>query len=63
MLAFSSLLCANKKIQWQNVTPSEDRTQASHNLWFQVQNYPFWTNLAFACKTETIGSLYSHAPK
>ena len=25
---------------------------------FQVQHYPFW---AFACKTETLGSLYSHA--
>ena len=23
--------------------------------------YPFYTNLAFACKTETLGSLYSHA--
>ena len=22
---------------------------------------PFWTNWTFACKTETIGSLYSHA--
>ena len=31
------------------------------NLWFQVQHYPFWANLAFACKTETLGSLYSHA--
>ena len=30
-------------------------------LWFQVQHYPFWTNLAFACKTETLGSLYGHA--
>ena len=30
-------------------------------LWFQVQHYPFWTNLAFACKTETLGSLYIHA--
>ena len=31
------------------------------NLWFQVQHSPFWTNLAFACKTKTLGSLYSHA--
>ena len=22
---------------------------------------PFWTKLTFACKTETLGSLYSHA--
>ena len=50
-----------KKIQWQNVTPSGNRTWASHSLWFQVQHYPFYTNLTFACKTETLGSLYSHA--
>ena len=25
------------------------------------QHQPFWTNLTFACKTETLGSLYSHA--
>ena len=31
------------------------------NLWFQVKHYPFWTNLSFACKIETLGSLYSHA--
>ena len=31
--------------------------------WFplQVQHYPFYTNLTFACKTETLVSLYSHA--
>ena len=38
--------------------PSGNRTRA---LWFQVQHYPFYTNLTFACKTETLGSLYSHA--
>ena len=27
----------------------------------QDQHYPFYTNLTFACKTETLGSLYSHA--
>ena len=27
----------------------------------KVQHYPFYTNLTFACKTETLGSLYSHA--
>ena len=56
MPIFLSLLCEN-----ENVTPSGDRTRASHNLWFQVQHYPFWTNLAFTCKNETLGSLYSHA--
>ena len=55
ILASEALL--REKIQWQNVTPSGIRTQASHNLWF----HPFYTNLTFACKTETLGSLYSHA--
>ena len=31
------------------------------NLRIQVQHSPFWTYLAFACKTETLGSLYDHA--
>ena len=31
------------------------------DLWLQVQHFTFWTNLSFACKTETLGSLYSHA--
>ena len=31
------------------------------NMSFQVQHSPFWTNLAFGCKTETLDSLYSHA--
>ena len=31
------------------------------HLWFQVQQSPFLTNLVFTCKTETLGSLYSHA--
>ena len=47
-----------KKIQWQNVTTSEDWTQASSplfllHLWFKVQHSPFWANLACA----TWGSL------
>ena len=29
--------------------------------WFQVQHSPFWTKLTFACKTETLGSLYNYA--
>ena len=59
ILAWEALL--RQKIQWQNVTPSGNRTQVSHNLWFQVQHYPLYTNLKFACKTETLGSLYIHA--
>ena len=27
----------------------------------QVQHYPFYANLTFACKTETLGSWYSNA--
>ena len=50
-----------QKIQWQDVTSNGNRTLASHNLRFQVQHSPFYTNLIFACKTETLGSLYSHA--
>ena len=42
-----------QKCQWQNVETLD--------LWFQVQHSPLWTNLAFACKTETLGSLHSHA--
>ena len=50
-----------RKIQWQNVTPSGDRSRSSHDILFQVKHSTFWTNLAFAFKTETLGSLYSHA--
>ena len=56
ILASEALLHENKKIQWQNVTHSVDSTQGSHNLWFQVKHYPFWINLVFACKNETLGS-------
>ena len=56
ILASETLLHENKKKQWQNVTSS-----GHMNLWFQVQHYPFWANWTFACKTETLGSLYSHA--
>ena len=30
------------------------------DLWFQVQHAPLYINLALACKTETLSSLYSH---
>ena len=30
------------------------------DLSLQVQHYRFWTNLAFAYKTKTLGCLYSH---
>ena len=41
-----------------NVTANEGR---AWDLWFQVQHSPFSANIAFACKTETLGFLYSHA--
>ena len=50
ILAILSLLHKNKKIQWQNDTPSVDITQASHNLWFQVEQFPFW--VSEVCATE-----------
>ena len=31
------------------------------SLWFQVQHYTFLANLAFACKTETLGSFVKHS--
>ena len=31
------------------------------NLWFHVQHSPIWANWAFACKAETLGSLYTPA--
>ena len=55
LLASESLLHENKKVQQQNVT---HRAQA---LRFQVQHAPSYTKLTFACNTETLGSLYSHA--
>ena len=30
-------------------------------IWSQVQHAPLYTNLAFACRTDTLSSLYSHA--
>ena len=47
-----------KKIQWQNIIPSGDRTQASHNLWFQVQCSSFWASEA--CANETFKLLFMH---
>ena len=58
ILASETLFRENKKIQLQNVTSVSIEPL---DLWFQVQHAPLYTNLAFACKTETLGSLYSHA--
>ena len=54
ILESEALLHENKKIQSQNVTPVSIEPL---DLWFQVQHSPFWTYLAFACKTETLGTI------
>ena len=59
VLASEALLCENKKIPVTKMLPPMS-VQPLH-LWFQVQHSPFWTDWAFACKTETLGSLYNHA--
>ena len=58
ILASEALFHENKKFQWQNATLASIEPL---DLWFQVQHYPLHTNLAFACKTETLSSLYNHA--
>ena len=58
ILASEALFRENKKIQLQNVTLVSIEPL---DLWSQVQRAPLYTNLAFACKTETLSSLYSHA--
>ena len=40
---------------------SSDKMLPPVGIGFQVQHYPFYTNLTPAYKTETLGSLYSHA--
>ena len=57
ILASEALFRENKKIQLQNALVSIEPL----DLWFQVQHATLYTNLTFACKTETLGSLYSHA--
>ena len=55
ILASEALFCKNK----QNATLVSIEPL---DLWFQVQHAPLYTNLAFACKTETLSFLYGHAP-
>ena len=45
LLASEVLLCENKKIQLQNVTPVSIEPL---DLWSQVQHAPLYTNLASA---------------
>ena len=58
ILASEALFCDNKKDQLQNATLVNIEPL---DLWFQIQHAPLYTNVAFACKTETSGSLYIHA--
>ena len=50
-------------ISWKQKNQLQNATLVSIeplDFWFQVQHAPFYTNLTFACKTETLSSLYSH---
>ena len=58
ILASETLFRENQKIQLQNASQVSIEPL---DLWFQVQHAPLYTNLAFACKTETLSSLYNHA--
>ena len=53
ILASEALFHENKKIQLQNAILVTSDSKSSMA--------PFYTNLAFDCKTETLSSLYSHA--
>ena len=57
ILASEVLFRENKKNQLQNATLVSIEQL---DLWFQVQHAPLYTNLALACKTETLGSLYCY---
>ena len=59
ILASEALLYENKKSPVKNVTPSENRTWASHNPWVQVQHHTFWTDLACAIQ-EIFKLLFMH---
>ena len=58
ILASEALFHENKKNQLQNATLVSIEPL---NLRFQAQHAPLYTKVAFACKTETLSSLYSHA--
>ena len=58
ILASEALFRENKKNWLQNATLVSIEPL---DLRFQVQHAPLYTNLAFAYKTETLSSLYSHA--
>ena len=55
-LSASEAYVKTKKIQWKNVTVSIKPGTS------EVWHSHFWANLAFACRTETSVSLYSHVP-
>ena len=57
ILASEALFSEKKKFQLQNATLVSIEPL---DCWFTVQHAPLYTNLPFACKTETLSSLYSH---
>ena len=56
ILASCALLCKTKNL----VSKFYPQWLLNLSLCFQVQNSNLWTNLVFACKTETLGFIYSH---
>ena len=61
-LAMMPILASEAFTTWKQKIPvTKCYPQWVLNCWFQVQHSPFWTNLAFACKTETLGCVYSRA--
>ena len=60
-IGIRGLILWKQKIEWKLLRSVGIEPGSMINLWFQVQHSPFWTKLTFACKTETLGSLYSHA--
>ena len=60
-LASYSLPHENKNFSDEMLLPMRIECRPLINLWFKVQQSLFWTNSVFACKTENLGSLYSHA--
>ena len=56
ILAAEALLHENKKKSVKNATPVGIKAGP-----LVTPDSQFWTKLTFACKTETLGSLYNHA--
>ena len=58
IFALDALLCENKKCSNKLLPPVSIEPRPLINL--QFQHSPIWTNLAFACRTDNLGILYSY---